>query len=57
MAFKDGKKVPNSLYTTEGTLSRKKVEDELKVPDPTPERAEAAFQKGKEEDEADNSEK
>ena len=36
-------KLPTSLYTTEATLSREKVEEELKVPDPTLESAQAVF--------------
>ena len=45
-------KVPTSLYTTEGSVSRKKVEKELQVPDPSLERAEAVLrEESKEEDE------
>lgn len=33
--------VPTTLYTTEASESRKKAEEDLKISDPTPERAEA----------------
>lgn len=52
MALKPDIKVPTSLYTTEGQLSREKVEEELKVPDPTFETAQAVFQE--EEENADD---
>jgi len=35
--------LPTTLYTTEANSSREKVEKELKVEDPTKERAEAAM--------------